>query len=195
MSNIVIIGSGPAGVSAALYAARAGVQTTVLTKGPGALDRAELIQNYYGFAAPISGAELERQVVLVQLFQQTARGELLQLSQVVPHVVLHGIPGGREQGVPKILPVFQLPEAVFQSLNNGRLIFRAHCPDRHRPCKPAFMGIRNVKVVFEPGASDSISVKDGNAGCPTIDPTPETLIPAVFTLNRQDGGSVRALSI
>ena len=57
MSNIVIIGSGPAGVSAALYAARAGVQTTVLTKGPGALDRAELIQNYYGFAEPITGAE------------------------------------------------------------------------------------------------------------------------------------------
>ena len=61
MSNIVIIGSGPAGVSAALYTARAGVDTTVLTRGPGALDRAELIQNYYGFAAPISGAELERQ--------------------------------------------------------------------------------------------------------------------------------------
>ena len=60
MSNIVIIGSGPAGVSAALYAARAGVQTTVLTKGPGALDRAELIQNYYGFAEPITGVELER---------------------------------------------------------------------------------------------------------------------------------------
>ena len=60
MSNIVIIGSGPEGVSAALYAARAGVDTTILTKGPGALDRAELIQNYYGFAEPISGAELER---------------------------------------------------------------------------------------------------------------------------------------
>ena len=60
MPNIVIIGSGPAGVSAALYAARAGVETTILTKGPGALDRAELIQNYYGFAEPISGAELER---------------------------------------------------------------------------------------------------------------------------------------
>ena len=60
MPNIVIIGSGPAGVAAALYAARAGVETTVLTKGPGALDRAELIQNYYGFAEPISGAELER---------------------------------------------------------------------------------------------------------------------------------------
>ena len=52
MSNIVIIGSGPAGVSAALYAARAGVQTTVLTKGPGALDRAERIQNYYALPNP-----------------------------------------------------------------------------------------------------------------------------------------------
>ena len=60
MPNIVIIGSGPAGVSAALYTARAGVETTVLTKGPGALDRAAHIQNYYGFAEPITGAELER---------------------------------------------------------------------------------------------------------------------------------------
>lgn len=60
MPNIVIIGSGPAGVSAALYTARAGIDTTVLTMGAGALSRAELIQNYYGFAAPISGAELER---------------------------------------------------------------------------------------------------------------------------------------
>ena len=60
MSNIVIVGSGPAGVSAALYAVRAGVQTTVLTKGAGALARAEKIENYYGFARPVSGAELER---------------------------------------------------------------------------------------------------------------------------------------
>ena len=46
MPDLVIVGSGPAGVSAALYATRAGVRTTVLTKGSGALDRAELIQNY-----------------------------------------------------------------------------------------------------------------------------------------------------
>ena len=46
MPNIVIIGSGPAGISAALYTARAGVETTILTKGPGALNRAEQIQNY-----------------------------------------------------------------------------------------------------------------------------------------------------
>ncbi len=63
MPNIVIIGSGPAGVSAALYAVRAGADTTVLTKGPGALDRAERIENYYGFAEPVSGAELERRSI------------------------------------------------------------------------------------------------------------------------------------
>ena len=63
MPNIVIIGSGPAGVSAALYAVRAGADTTVLTRGSGALDRAEKIENYYGFAEPISGAELERRSI------------------------------------------------------------------------------------------------------------------------------------
>ena len=63
MPNIVIIGSGPAGVSAALYAVRAGVDTTILTKGSGALDRAEKIENYYGFAQPVSGAELERRSI------------------------------------------------------------------------------------------------------------------------------------
>ena len=73
MSNIVIIGSGPAGVSAALYTARAGVDTTVLTRGPGALDRAEGIQNYYGFAAPISGAELERQGIEGEIGRASCR--------------------------------------------------------------------------------------------------------------------------
>ena len=55
-----ISGSGPAGVSAALYTARAGSDTTVLTRGPGALARAEGIENYYGVPGPVSGAELER---------------------------------------------------------------------------------------------------------------------------------------
>ena len=54
MPSIIIVGSGPAGISAALYAVRAGADTTVLTKG------AEKIENYYGFAQPVSGAELER---------------------------------------------------------------------------------------------------------------------------------------
>ena len=60
MAKVVIIGSGPAGVSAALYTARAGIDTTVLSRGPGALARAEGIENYYGVPGPVPGAELER---------------------------------------------------------------------------------------------------------------------------------------
>ncbi len=60
MSKVIIIGSGPAGISAALYTARAGVSTTIITKGSGALGKAEKIQNYYGFAEPITGEALER---------------------------------------------------------------------------------------------------------------------------------------
>ena len=55
--------SGPAGCSAALYAARAGMETTVISKGIGALQKAEQIQNYYGFEEGITGAELYRRGV------------------------------------------------------------------------------------------------------------------------------------
>ena len=57
--NILIIGSGPAGVSAALYARRAGADVTVISRGSGALAKAEQIENYYGLAEPLTGAELE----------------------------------------------------------------------------------------------------------------------------------------
>lgn len=60
MANIVIIGSGPAGISASLYTARAGIGTTIITKGSGALQKAEKIQNYYGFAQPVTGYDLEQ---------------------------------------------------------------------------------------------------------------------------------------
>lgn len=80
MANVIIIGSGPAGVSASLYTARAGLDTTVLTMGPGALKRAEKIQNYYGFADAVPGDELERRgiegakAVGVQFVQTEAVG-------------------------------------------------------------------------------------------------------------------------
>lgn len=58
MAKAVIIGKGPAGISAALYLLRAGVEVTILSKGDSALERAEKIENYYGFAQPVSGREL-----------------------------------------------------------------------------------------------------------------------------------------
>ena len=48
MEKIIIIGAGPAGISAALYAARANMNPLVINNGIGALEKAEKIENYYG---------------------------------------------------------------------------------------------------------------------------------------------------
>ena len=56
--DAIIIGKGPAGISASLYLARAGYRVLVFGKDKGALERAEKIENYYGFPEPLSGAEL-----------------------------------------------------------------------------------------------------------------------------------------
>lgn len=56
--DALIIGKGPAGISAAVYLARAGYAVLVCGKDGGALERAEKIENYYGFPEPLTGAEL-----------------------------------------------------------------------------------------------------------------------------------------
>ncbi len=56
--DTIIIGKGPAGISAALYIVRAGYRTLVIGSGRGSLERAELIDNYYGFSEPQNGAAL-----------------------------------------------------------------------------------------------------------------------------------------
>ncbi len=61
MGKILIIGAGPAGTSAALYARRSGLEVTVLYKDSGALGKTDLIENYYGFSRAIGGEELFQQ--------------------------------------------------------------------------------------------------------------------------------------
>lgn len=58
MENLIIVGAGPAGISAALYAARANLDPLVINNGIGALEKAEKIENYYGLEHPVSGREL-----------------------------------------------------------------------------------------------------------------------------------------
>ena len=78
MKELVIIGQGPAGISAALYAVRGGAPVTVVAKDGGALAKTELIQNYYGFEHGISGKELlERGIRQAEnLGVRFVRGEL-----------------------------------------------------------------------------------------------------------------------
>lgn len=58
MYDVIVIGSGPAGVTAAIYAKRRNLSTLIISKGNGALEKAEKIDNYYGFANGISGKKL-----------------------------------------------------------------------------------------------------------------------------------------
>lgn len=58
MYDVIIIGAGPAGVSASLYTHRANLKTLILYREEGALEKTNQIENYYGFADGISGKKL-----------------------------------------------------------------------------------------------------------------------------------------
>lgn len=56
--DVIIIGAGPAGISASLYAKRANFKVLVLYYGKSELEKAHKIENYYGFENGISGEKL-----------------------------------------------------------------------------------------------------------------------------------------
>lgn len=56
--DTIVIGYGPAGTTAAIYAVRAGLSVLLIGRDQGSLVKAEKIENYYGFIEPISGTDL-----------------------------------------------------------------------------------------------------------------------------------------
>ena len=58
MIDLIIVGAGPAGISAGLYAKRANTDVLILYNGESNLEKAEKIDNYYGFENGISGKDL-----------------------------------------------------------------------------------------------------------------------------------------
>jgi thioredoxin reductase (NADPH) len=62
--DVIVIGGGPSGASAAIYTARADLQTVVIDKGitAGALGMASKIANYPGLPEPVEGADLVRRI-------------------------------------------------------------------------------------------------------------------------------------
>ena len=69
LHDVIIIGGGPAGLSAAMYAARSQLKIVVLDKNPasGALGTADKIENYPGVPQKMKGSEL------LSLFREQAQ--------------------------------------------------------------------------------------------------------------------------
>lgn len=58
MYDAIIVGAGPAGISASLYIKRANLKVLVLYYGESELEKAHKIDNYYGFKNGITGKDL-----------------------------------------------------------------------------------------------------------------------------------------
>ena len=56
--DVIIIGAGPAGISASLYTKRANLNTLIIYFENSSLEKAKLIENYYGFENGIDGKTL-----------------------------------------------------------------------------------------------------------------------------------------
>lgn len=81
--DVIIIGAGPAGLTAGLYAARAGLRTLTLEKEGwgGKIANIDLIENYPGFEEGVSGAELA-QKMMAQAMKVGVEFELTEVTGI-----------------------------------------------------------------------------------------------------------------
>lgn len=58
--DVIIVGNGPAGISASLYTKRANLETLIISKGVGILEKVGNIENYYGLEKNTNGNKLQQ---------------------------------------------------------------------------------------------------------------------------------------
>jgi len=75
----IIIGKGPAGITSAIYIKRAGLNPLIIGKDMGNLEKADKIDNYYGFEDDVTGKEL--------FFKGIKQAENLNIDIVTDEVV------------------------------------------------------------------------------------------------------------
>lgn len=90
--DVLIIGGGPAGMTAAIYACRAGLKTVLIEMGApgGQAASTDIIENYPGFSEGISGPEL-----MMKFYEQALRFRCefitAQVTALIPGESLHKV--------------------------------------------------------------------------------------------------------
>lgn len=112
MYDAIIIGLGPAGISAALYTVRANLKTLLIGCSDSSLKKASKIENYYGFAEAISGEYLlaQGQTQALRLGAEIAEEEVVSIEKTDYFEVMTS--NGKYQGKAVLLATGQPPRKI-----------------------------------------------------------------------------------
>ena len=89
-------------------------------------------QQHISYAVLQCRPVLHLNIQVIQFLQKAAFFIIMQLCEIVGHVVLHGVLCRREQRRGQIGCILQIAKAVFQRFDHSGRKLRAHGPNRHR---------------------------------------------------------------
>jgi len=113
--DLIIIGAGPAGISASLYAKPANLNVAVIYSGESQLDKAHKIDNYYGFPEGITGPDLYKNGI-----QQAKNLDIEVIEAEVTHIEMLAPPPQTQYSVKAGDKEFTAP-AIILATGNKKL--------------------------------------------------------------------------